>query len=154
MRRGSGRYRGRGRRCPSRCLLAIGTGSVTGLRAVARRDGKGSNRGMVRPEPGRRQARSPSRIRFQVRRLPRPPAPGVAEVWRQAAEAHARWGASDAARRGLDELASGRAVAVVTGQQPDALGGPLFTLHKVLTAASLARRIERIAKVTAVPVFW
>src|SRR2546422_2316534 len=45
----------------------------------------------------------------------------AAEVWRQAAEAHERWGASDAARRGLDDLAAGRAVAVVTGQQPDAL---------------------------------
>jgi uncharacterized protein YllA (UPF0747 family) len=78
----------------------------------------------------------------------------TAELWKEAAEAHARWGASDAARRGIEDLASGKAVAVVAGQQPDALGGPVFTLAKVLTAAALARRIEIRTGVRAVPVFW
>src|SRR5215470_12466395 len=76
------------------------------------------------------------------------------ELWHEAAEAHARWGASDATKRGLEDLASGKAVAVVAGQQPDALGGPVFTLAKVLTAAALARRIEHKTGVRAVPVFW
>src|SRR5262245_57987886 len=78
----------------------------------------------------------------------------TAAYWSEAAEAHARWGVSDAARRNLDDLASGKAVAVVAGQQPDALGGPIFTLAKVLTAAALARRIEAKSGVRAVPVFW
>jgi len=81
-------------------------------------------------------------------------ASGDAALWREAAEAHARWGASEAARRNLDDLAAGRAVAVVTGQQPDALGGPAFTLHKVLTAVALARRLESRTGIRAVPVFW
>lgn len=76
------------------------------------------------------------------------------DLWKEAAEAHARWGASDLARRNLEDLASGKAVAVVAGQQPDALGGPVFTLAKVLTAAALARRIESKSGVRAVPVFW
>jgi len=76
------------------------------------------------------------------------------ELWREALEAHVRWGASESARRGLEDLASGKAVAVVAGQQPDALGGPVFTLAKTLTAAALARRIETQTGVRAVPVFW
>jgi len=75
-------------------------------------------------------------------------------LWREAMEAHVRWGASEAARRGLEDLASGKAVAVVAGQQPDALGGPIFTLAKTLTAVALARRIEKQTGVRAVPVFW
>src|SRR5262252_5522897 len=78
----------------------------------------------------------------------------IPALWSEAAEAHARWGASDASRRGIDDLASGKAVAVVAGQQPDALGGPVFTLAKVLTAAALSRRIEAKTGVRAVPVFW
>lgn len=78
----------------------------------------------------------------------------TADLWNEAAEAHARWGVSDASKRALDDLASGKAVAVVAGQQPDALGGPVFTLAKVLTAAALARRIEARTGVRAVPVFW
>ncbi|HEV8481447.1 MAG TPA: hypothetical protein VGR66_11690 [Candidatus Eisenbacteria bacterium] len=38
------------------------------------------------------------------------------ELWREALEAHVRWGASEASRRGLEDLASGKAVAVVAGQ--------------------------------------
>jgi len=90
--------------------------------------------------------------------------PGLAErrrgaggppgMWAALAAAHERWGAPQAARRGLDELAAGRAVAVIAGQQPDALGGPLYTLHKALTAVALARRFEARTGTRAVPMFW
>jgi uncharacterized protein YllA (UPF0747 family) len=91
----------------------------------------------------------------RVRRRLGPSKPeATSSLWAEMAEAHARWGASDASRRAIDDLAGGRAVAVVAGQQPDALGGPVFTLAKVLTAAALARRIEARTGVRAVPVFW
>ena len=79
---------------------------------------------------------------------------GPPALWAELAAAHERWGAPDAARRGLDELAAGRAVAVIAGQQPDALGGPLYTLHKAVTAVALARRFEARTGVRAVPMFW
>jgi hypothetical protein len=61
--------------------------------------------------------------------------------------------AASEAAEGLDALASGRAVAVVTGQQPGFLGGPLYTLYKIATAVALARRLAAAGR-PAVPVFW
>jgi bacillithiol biosynthesis cysteine-adding enzyme BshC len=46
------------------------------------------------------------------------------------------------------------AVAIVTGQQPEILGGPLFTLYKALTCIELAGHVSRSTGVAAVPVFW
>ncbi len=50
-------------------------------------------------------------------------------------------------------LASGQARAVITGQQPGALGGPLYTLYKVATTVALAHRLSDLGRPT-VPVFW
>ena len=44
--------------------------------------------------------------------------------------------------------------AVVTGQQPGLLAGPLYSLHKALHAAALARDLTRAWKTPVVPVFW
>jgi len=46
------------------------------------------------------------------------------------------------------------ALAVTTGQQPALLGGPLYTLHKALAAAGLARTLEQRWHRPVVPVFW
>ncbi len=52
-------------------------------------------------------------------------------------------------------LALGRgAPAVVAGQQPGLLGGPLLTLFKAVTAVALARRAESLLGTRVVPVFW
>ncbi len=51
-------------------------------------------------------------------------------------------------------LASGKAVAVVTGQQLGLFHGPLFTLHKAATAVAAARRLQEETGIAAVPVFW
>ena len=45
-------------------------------------------------------------------------------------------------------------VAVVTGQQAGAFGGPLFTLLKAITAIQLARNTAREQQAEVVPVFW
>jgi bacillithiol biosynthesis cysteine-adding enzyme BshC len=45
-------------------------------------------------------------------------------------------------------------VAVVTGQQAGVFGGPLYTLHKAITAIKLARHVSATRGVRAVPVFW
>jgi len=44
--------------------------------------------------------------------------------------------------------------AVTTGQQPGLFGGPLFSVYKALSAASLARWLEGELGVPVIPVFW
>ena len=46
------------------------------------------------------------------------------------------------------------ALAVTTGQQPALFGGPLYTVHKALAAAGLARALEQRWERPVVPVFW
>jgi bacillithiol biosynthesis cysteine-adding enzyme BshC len=59
-----------------------------------------------------------------------------------------------ASRAALQELRHPRAVAVLTGQQAGAFGGPLFTLLKALTAIRLAEQVRSAHGVPAVAVFW
>ncbi|MGE0814786.1 MAG: bacillithiol biosynthesis cysteine-adding enzyme BshC [Vicinamibacterales bacterium] len=51
-------------------------------------------------------------------------------------------------------FASPTTVAIVTGQQAGLFGGPLYTLHKAITAIKLAAEVSRRHGVRAVPVFW
>ncbi|MFB3909874.1 MAG: bacillithiol biosynthesis BshC [Candidatus Eisenbacteria bacterium] len=53
----------------------------------------------------------------------------------------------------IDALAEGRMAVILTGQQPGLLGGPLYTLYKVLTAVAQARRV-REAGSPAIAAFW
>jgi uncharacterized protein YllA (UPF0747 family) len=54
----------------------------------------------------------------------------------------------------LERVDAGRGVVVTTGQQPGLFGGPLYVVHKALSALELAIAIERETGVPAVPVFW
>lgn len=65
-----------------------------------------------------------------------------------------RRGAPAAALAGADALGDDRAVAIVTGQQAGAFGGPLYTILKAVTAIQLARRVAGEHAVPVVPVFW
>jgi bacillithiol biosynthesis cysteine-adding enzyme BshC len=58
------------------------------------------------------------------------------------------------ARQAAQALARRETVAIVTGQQAGAFGGPLFTLLKAITAVQLARRTAREQQAEVVPIFW
>ena len=53
-----------------------------------------------------------------------------------------------------DKLALGDVLMVTTGQQPGLFTGPLYTIHKALSARALAAALERIWNRPVVPVFW
>lgn len=55
---------------------------------------------------------------------------------------------------GRERLAGGDVLVVTTGQQPGLFTGPLYTVHKALSAIALAERLERERGVPVVPVFW
>lgn len=61
--------------------------------------------------------------------------------------------AFDAHGRAKERL-DGAQVVVTTGQQPGLFGGPLYTLHKALTALALADALERETGLPVAPVFW
>ena len=63
-------------------------------------------------------------------------------------------GAPPEARAALDRLRQDGTVAVVTGQQAGAFGGPLYTLLKAVTALRLAARVRQDHQTPAVAVFW
>jgi bacillithiol biosynthesis cysteine-adding enzyme BshC len=54
----------------------------------------------------------------------------------------------------LERLRVPGALVVTTGQQPALFGGPLYTVHKALSAAALAESLERRWGRRVVPVFW
>lgn len=65
-----------------------------------------------------------------------------------------RRGAPSAALAATRTLSDPDTVAIVTGQQAGAFGGPLFTLLKAITALQLARRTADTHNTPAVAVFW
>ena len=98
--------------------------------------------------------------------------PQAPEAWRQAAARvrqrerarteiaaalaaqQQRRSAPNESRGAAAHLAAPETVAVVTGQQAGAFGGPLFTILKAITAIQLARRAERDLGAPVVPIFW
>jgi len=54
----------------------------------------------------------------------------------------------------LGRLREPGALAVTSGQQPGLFTGPLYTVHKALSTAALARVLERRWERPVVPIFW
>jgi bacillithiol biosynthesis cysteine-adding enzyme BshC len=54
----------------------------------------------------------------------------------------------------LSRLREPGALAVTSGQQPGLFTGPLYTVHKALSTAALARVLERQLGRAVVPIFW
>ena len=52
------------------------------------------------------------------------------------------------------ELRNPKSVVVVTGQQPGALGGPLYTFSKILTAVVLSQKLREKWQIPVIPVLW
>jgi bacillithiol biosynthesis cysteine-adding enzyme BshC len=66
----------------------------------------------------------------------------------------ARRNAPPEARAAVAQLSNPNAVAILTGQQAGAFGGPMYTLLKTVTAVLLARRVAEEQHVPVVPIFW
>jgi len=62
--------------------------------------------------------------------------------------------AADGTDGALDRLKDPSTLVVTTGQQPGLLTGPLYTIHKALSAVALARIGEARWNRPVVPVFW
>jgi bacillithiol synthase len=91
----------------------------------------------------------------------------VAAYRRKMADVDARFSAQDrthladairttspASAASLDEIASGRALVVTTGQQAGLFTGPLYTIHKILSTIQLARTLEPALERRVLPLFW
>ncbi|HEU4453142.1 MAG TPA: bacillithiol biosynthesis cysteine-adding enzyme BshC [Longimicrobium sp.] len=61
---------------------------------------------------------------------------------------------SDAAAERLRRFVEEGGAMVTTGQQAGLFTGPLYTVHKILTAVRLAEALERELGVVVLPVFW
>lgn len=61
---------------------------------------------------------------------------------------------SAAARERLARFVEEGGAMVTTGQQTGLFTGPLYTVHKVLSAVRLAEALERELETTVLPVFW
>jgi bacillithiol synthase len=97
-----------------------------------------------------------------------PGAPGDPEAYRSVAEARDRafdrqarervarllTGGGPQSEQRLAAFVEEGGFVVTTGQQPGLFGGPLYTLYKGCTAASLARRLEELLSRPVLPVFW
>lgn len=63
--------------------------------------------------------------------------------------------ASEKTKNNIKFLQQPKTLAVVTGQQLGVLGGPLYTIYKIITAIKLASNLnERYTDYNFVPVFW
>lgn len=69
------------------------------------------------------------------------------------AEYNGRLGAGAETLANIERLRGDDCAAVVTGQQPGLLGGPMYTWWKALTAIRLARNLSE-GGILCVPVFW
>jgi bacillithiol synthase len=82
----------------------------------------------------------------------------VPRDWKALAEIFERagreYGVPEATLSRLELLASGKAVAVVTGQQVGYLGGPFYTFLKAYHATRIAAEIERRLGIPTLPIFW
>jgi len=76
------------------------------------------------------------------------------EFWTGVREYDARLGASEVALGNIEALRAGRAVPIITGQQPGLFGGPLYTIYKIMTAVALSEHLRNAHGVKAAPVLW
>jgi bacillithiol biosynthesis cysteine-adding enzyme BshC len=81
-----------------------------------------------------------------------PPLAPRSASWNQALDAAIVRSAGCEAQ--LERLRQPGALVVTTGQQPGLFTGPLYTIHKALAAAALARRLESEWRRPVIPLLW
>ncbi|NSL50770.1 bacillithiol biosynthesis cysteine-adding enzyme BshC [Calidifontibacillus erzurumensis] len=54
----------------------------------------------------------------------------------------------------IQKLADEKSVVVIGGQQAGLLTGPLYTIHKIISIISFAKKAEKQLQVPVVPIFW
>jgi uncharacterized protein YllA (UPF0747 family) len=69
-------------------------------------------------------------------------------------ESSARLGAGQTILDGLAQAKSRQTRFVVTGQQPGALGGPLYVVYKIATAIAVAAKLEKTLGYPCIPLYW
>ncbi len=97
--------------------------------------------------------KDPAAWRDAIRRVQQAPRDSM-PTCRALARQLERRGAPPAAKEAAAKLAHPATVAIVTGQQAGAFGGPLYTLLKAATTIQLARKVSAEHGVMAVPIFW
>ncbi|MDH3217387.1 MAG: bacillithiol biosynthesis BshC, partial [Candidatus Krumholzibacteria bacterium] len=79
-------------------------------------------------------------------------------LWRELTESVAalsgRLGTHQRILDQIDRAGTREARFVITGQQPGALGGPLYAAYKIATAVALARLVERESDRPCIPLYW
>ncbi|MFC4404677.1 bacillithiol biosynthesis cysteine-adding enzyme BshC [Gracilibacillus xinjiangensis] len=65
-----------------------------------------------------------------------------------------RWGASQKTFDNINRLRKSDSVVVIGGQQAGLLGGPLYTIHKIISILHLAKEQEKKLNIPVIPVFW
>ena len=89
-----------------------------------------------------------ARVQAAARRRP------SAELLQILADQQAALPQSSARQAAWDMLASGKAAAVVTGQQVGLFLGPLYSFYKAASAIAVARTLHAESGIPCVPVFW
>lgn len=56
--------------------------------------------------------------------------------------------------KALERLSEPKAMVVVTGQQPGALGGPLYTYSKILSAIVFSGELQEQWNIPVIPILW
>lgn len=69
-------------------------------------------------------------------------------------EMNVNWDADESSLKNIDRLKSEEAVVVIGGQQAGLLTGPLYSINKVISIISLAKRQEAELNRPVIPVFW
>jgi bacillithiol biosynthesis cysteine-adding enzyme BshC len=62
---------------------------------------------------------------------------------------------SEKTLKNISDIDKEKTIAVVTGQQLGIIGGPLYTIYKIITAIKLANQLrERYDEYNFIPIFW
>jgi bacillithiol biosynthesis cysteine-adding enzyme BshC len=76
------------------------------------------------------------------------------EVQQLLREYNERLGAPDQVLSNITRFRYDGTFCVMTGQQPGILGGPMYTLYKVITAIKLAKTLTEKSRSDFIPLFW